>query len=65
MSLAPIETYGVKPTITRDTSTHVVTTTQPGDIIFTGTPAGVGKIYPGDKIEASIENVGKLTFSLT
>ena len=36
-----------------------------GDIIFTGTPAGVGKIYPGDKIEASIENVGKLTFSLT
>ena len=40
-------------------------TLKPGDIIFTGTPAGVGKIYPGDKIEASIENVGKLTFSLT
>ena len=25
----------------------------------------IDKIYPGDKIEASIENVGKLTFSLT
>ena len=34
VSLAPIETYGIKPTITRDASTHVITTTQPGDIIF-------------------------------
>ena len=35
-------------------------TLYPGDIIFTGTPAGVGKIFKNDKIEASIEGVGKL-----
>lgn len=40
-------------------------TLKPGDIIFTGTPAGVGSIKPGDKIEANIENVGELSFALT
>ena len=35
-------------------------TLYPGDIIFTGTPAGVGKIFKNDKIEASIEGVGEL-----
>tara|TARA_B100001093_G_C26815439_1_gene1009496 strand:+ start:754 stop:1437 length:684 start_codon:yes stop_codon:yes gene_type:complete len=35
-------------------------TLYPGDIIFTGTPAGVGKVCKNDKIEASIEGVGKL-----
>ena len=35
-------------------------TLYPGDIIFTGTPAGVGKVLKNDKIEASIEGVGKL-----
>ena len=39
-------------------------TLKPGDIIFTGTPAGVGPLKPGDKIEASIENVGELSFVL-
>ena len=39
-------------------------TLKPGDIIFTGTPAGVGQLHPGDKIEASIENVGALSFEL-
>ena len=34
INLLGIETYGIKPTITRDSSTHVVTTTQPGDVIF-------------------------------
>ena len=32
----------------------------PGDVIFTGTPSGVGSILPGDKIKALIENVGNL-----
>jgi len=36
----------------------------PGDIIFTGTPAGVGKLNPGDQIDASIESVGSLSFKL-
>ncbi len=36
-------------------------TLEPGDIVATGTPAGIGSIYPGDKIEASIEKIGLLT----
>ncbi|MBL4682052.1 MAG: fumarylacetoacetate hydrolase family protein [Pseudomonadales bacterium] len=32
----------------------------PGDIIFTGTPSGVGKINPGDDVVASIEGIGEL-----
>ena len=39
-------------------------TLKPGDIIFTGTPAGVGKLNPEDKIEAEIENIGSLSFRL-
>ncbi|QLQ82640.1 hypothetical protein HG537_0H04030 [Torulaspora globosa] len=27
---------------------------EPGDIVLTGTPAGVGKLYPGDVIESSL-----------
>mgnify|MGYP003315244520 CR=1 FL=1 len=40
-------------------------TLKAGDIIFTGTPAGVGRLLPGDKIDAEIENVGTLSFELT
>jgi fumarylpyruvate hydrolase len=36
---------------------------QPGDLIFTGTPEGVGPLQPGDRIEGRIEQVG--TISLT
>ncbi len=32
----------------------------PGDIISTGTPAGVGPMHPGDTIEVRIEKVGSL-----
>ena len=39
-------------------------TLKQGDIIFTGTPAGVGKLKLGDKIDASIEGIGRLSFSL-
>lgn len=31
-----------------------------GDLIFTGTPAGVGKVVKGDKIEAEISGIGSL-----
>jgi fumarylpyruvate hydrolase len=44
-------------------SNHI--TLYPGDLIFTGTPAGVGEIKPGDRIEASIENVGILEVVIT
>ncbi|MEW6196402.1 MAG: fumarylacetoacetate hydrolase family protein [Bacteroidota bacterium] len=36
-------------------------TLEKGDLIFTGTPEGVGKVVKGDKISASIENIGSLT----
>ncbi|MFA7680900.1 MAG: fumarylacetoacetate hydrolase family protein [Pigmentiphaga sp.] len=33
----------------------------PGDLIFTGTPAGVGPVQPGDAITASIQQLGGFT----
>jgi 2-keto-4-pentenoate hydratase/2-oxohepta-3-ene-1,7-dioic acid hydratase in catechol pathway len=33
-------------------------TLEPGDLLFTGTPSGVGPIRAGDVLEASIERVG-------
>ena len=35
-------------------------TLQPGDLIFTGTPAGVGAVVAGDLLEGSIEGLGTL-----
>jgi 5-carboxymethyl-2-hydroxymuconate isomerase len=35
-------------------------TLEPGDLLFTGTPAGVGPVSPGDVLEASLEKVGTL-----
>jgi 2-keto-4-pentenoate hydratase/2-oxohepta-3-ene-1,7-dioic acid hydratase in catechol pathway len=32
----------------------------PGDIVLTGTPEGVSPIVPGDKITASIQNIGTM-----
>jgi fumarylpyruvate hydrolase len=32
-----------------------------GDLIMTGTPAGVGPVVRGDLIEAEVEGVGTLT----
>ncbi|MFO7277726.1 MAG: fumarylacetoacetate hydrolase family protein [Pseudomonadota bacterium] len=32
----------------------------PGDLIYTGTPAGVGAVRPGDRLEGSIEGVGTI-----
>ena len=37
-----------------------IMTLEPGDIIATGTPAGVGPLRHGDKVEAWIEGIGKL-----
>jgi fumarylpyruvate hydrolase len=36
----------------------------PGDVIMTGTPAGVGPIVKGDKVEVGIDGVGKLALSV-
>jgi len=35
-------------------------TLEAGDLIFTGTPAGVGKAIPGDVIEAYVDNLPKI-----
>jgi fumarylpyruvate hydrolase len=32
----------------------------PGDLLFTGTPAGVGPVTPGDKLSGGIEGVGEI-----
>lgn len=36
----------------------------PGDVIFTGTPSGVGPIYDGDLVEISIDGIGTLSNSV-
>ncbi len=35
-------------------------TLDPGDVISTGTPAGVGPVLPGDVVEVAIEEIGTL-----
>ncbi len=37
---------------------------QPGDLIFTGTPAGVGPVLPGDQLTASAHGVGSISLSV-
>jgi len=38
-----------------------VMTLEPGDLIFTGTPAGVGPLKEGDEVVVEIEGLGKLS----
>jgi 2-keto-4-pentenoate hydratase/2-oxohepta-3-ene-1,7-dioic acid hydratase in catechol pathway len=38
-----------------------VMTLEPGDIIFTGTPAGVGVLQAGDTVDVEIEGLGNLS----
>jgi 2-keto-4-pentenoate hydratase/2-oxohepta-3-ene-1,7-dioic acid hydratase in catechol pathway len=33
----------------------------PGDLILTGTPAGVAPMQPGDRVSVTVEGIGKLT----
>ena len=37
----------------------------PGDLIYTGTPEGVGPLARGDRVEGEIEGVGALSFRVT
>ncbi len=39
-------------------------TLEEGDVIYTGTPEGVGKVVAGDVIEAEIPRIGKLRHSV-
>lgn len=38
-----------------------IMTLEPGDIILTGTPSGVGPLMPGDTVSVEIEGIGILT----
>jgi fumarylpyruvate hydrolase len=38
---------------------------EPGDLIFTGTPAGVGPVEVNDRIEATIAGLGSLSVTIT
>jgi 2-keto-4-pentenoate hydratase/2-oxohepta-3-ene-1,7-dioic acid hydratase in catechol pathway len=46
------------PTVISFVSQHM--TLEPGDVICTGTPAGVGNLTPGDVVEVEIEGIGVL-----
>lgn len=35
-------------------------TLEPGDLIYSGTPAGVGPLKPGDELNAGVDGVGEL-----
>ena len=37
-----------------------IMTLEPGDVIATGTPAGVGRLAPGDTVEVDIDKIGVL-----
>jgi fumarylpyruvate hydrolase len=36
-------------------------TLAPGDLIYTGTPAGVGAVQRGDLLHGSVEGLGEIT----
>ena len=37
---------------------------QPGDLIYTGTPEGVGAVQPGDRITGRIDGVGEIALTI-
>jgi fumarylpyruvate hydrolase len=37
---------------------------EPGDLIYTGTPAGVGPVVPGDMIEGMVENLDRIAITV-
>jgi fumarylpyruvate hydrolase len=39
-------------------------TLAPGDLIFTGTPEGVGPLVRGDRVHGEIEGVGEVAFKI-
>ena len=42
-----------------------VMTLEPGDLIATGTPSGVGKLAPGDVVEVEIEGISRVSNPVT
>ena len=50
------------PEAIADLSTYY--TLVPGDLIFTGTPAGVGPLEAGDRIAGGIDAVGEINIEI-
>jgi 2-keto-4-pentenoate hydratase/2-oxohepta-3-ene-1,7-dioic acid hydratase in catechol pathway len=44
--------------------TSSIMTIEPGDLLLTGTPAGVGPLLPGDVVKVAIEGLGELENSV-
>ncbi|MGI8618303.1 MAG: fumarylacetoacetate hydrolase family protein [Gemmatimonadaceae bacterium] len=42
-----------------------IMTLEPGDLIATGTPSGVGKLAPGDVVEVEIEGISRVSNPVT
>ena len=40
-------------------------TLEAGDLIFTGTPAGVGPIVAGDEVVGEVEGIGTIRITIT
>lgn len=38
---------------------------QPGDLIFTGTPAGVGDLVEGDSVDGQVDGVGRVAITIS
>jgi 2-keto-4-pentenoate hydratase/2-oxohepta-3-ene-1,7-dioic acid hydratase in catechol pathway len=51
------------PELVAEITTYM--TLEPGDVISTGTPAGVGPLADGDEVEVEIEGIGTLSHSVT
>ncbi len=37
---------------------------RPGDLIYTGTPEGVGAVVPGDRLHGAVEGVGEISLTV-
>jgi fumarylpyruvate hydrolase len=37
---------------------------QPGDLVYTGTPEGVGVVVTGDRIEGRVEGIGEIVLNV-
>ena len=49
------------PAATQAVAAAVAKTLLPGDVLLTGTPAGVGPLTDGDEVSVTIESIGTLT----
>jgi 2-keto-4-pentenoate hydratase/2-oxohepta-3-ene-1,7-dioic acid hydratase in catechol pathway len=42
-----------------------IMTLEPGDLVLTGTPAGVGKLEPGDEVEVEVLGLSRVRNPVT